>query len=227
MARKVTGAEESAEALARKEAKEQAKAEARAERNKQQAAEESEAWQATRGGADIAIAQYAKRGRPLVYQWDDIEAEILNRLANGQSLYSICALEHMPHPSVIYDRLRANPLFADSYSRARGNLADTLFDQCLAIADDTSRDMTVDEHGNLTPNNAAITRDKLRIDTRLRMAGKLNNKYADKPLIGDGATVNMNSLTVNARDMLPDDREKLRALLLEARDKAQGQVIDG
>ena len=69
-------------------------------------------------------------------------------------------------------------------------------------------------------NHAAIQRAKLKIDTRMRMAGKMNHKYADKPLIGDNATVNLNTLSVNARDMDPDSRDKLRALLLSARANA-------
>jgi hypothetical protein len=227
MTGKEQGADKTGADLARQEAKEKRKAEKRVERYDFQRGEESTTWEGIREGADNMIKEYAKRGRPLVYDWNTIEPEIIDRLANGQSLASICTLEHMPKPSVIYVRLKESPSFAETYSRARGNLADTLFDQCLAIADDTSRDMIIDDEGNMTPNNAAIARDKLRIETRLRMAGKMSGKYADKPLLGDGSSVTVNSLTVNARDMDPSDRDKLRALLLQARDKAQGQVIDG
>jgi hypothetical protein len=227
MAKDIKGLDQEAATLARQEAKEKRKAEKRVERYDFQRGEESTAWEGIREGADNMIKEYAKRGRPLVYDWNTIEAEIIDRLANGQSLASICTLEHMPKPSVIYVRLKESPSFAETYARARASLADTLFDQCLTIADDSSRDMTVDKEGNLTPNNAAIARDKLRIDTRLRMAGKMSSKYADKPLLGEGASVTMNNLTVNARDMQPSDRDKLRALLTEARDRAQGAVIEG
>lgn len=227
MAKDNRGLDQEAASLARQEAKEKRKAERRVERYDFQRGEESTTWGGIREGATMAVAQYAKRGRPAVYDWVAIEAEILDRLANGQSLTSICGLDHMPSPAVIYVRLKDSPSFAETYSRARGNLADTLFDQCLAIADDSSRDMIVNSDGSVTPNNAAIARDKLRIETRLRMAGKMSSKYADKPLLGEGASVTMNNLTVNARDMDPTDRDKLRALLVAARDKAQGQTIDG
>lgn len=228
MARVKQGADKSGDDLARKEAKEQAKAEARAERNKEQAAEESKAWESTRGEAKALVDTYkAKRGRPTIMT-EAIQAEILDRLAGGESVAAICALDHMPSPSGLFNYMEKNPIFVERYTRACGGLATLLFNQCLDIADDSSRDMIIDKDtGEVTVNHGAIARDKLRIETRFRMAGKLSGKYADKPLIGDGATVNMNSLTVNARDMLPDDREKLRALLLEARDKAQGQTIDG
>ena len=94
-----------------------------------------------------------------------------------------------------------------------------LFNQCLDIADDDSRDIIRNpETGEVTINNAAVTRDKLRIETRFRMAGKMSGKYADKPILGDNATVTVNTLSVNARDMDPDSRDKLRTLLLQARE---------
>jgi hypothetical protein len=90
------------------------------------------------------------------------------------------------------------------------------------IADDDSRDLLVDKEGIATPNNAAIARDRLKIETRMRMAGKLSGKYADKPLASDGSNVTVNNMTVNARDMSPDARDRLRAVLLETRDALQG-----
>jgi len=94
----------------------------------------------------------------------------------------------------------------------------------LAIADNDSRDIITDpQTGEIMLNNTAVQRDRLRIDTRFRMASKLSGKYADKPILGDNATVTVNTLSVNARDMDPDSRDKLRALLLQARDN----VIDG
>jgi hypothetical protein len=128
----------------------------------------------------------------------------------------------MPEPSTIYERLRKDPSFAQDYSQARGNLADLLFDQCLIIADDDSRDLIVNSDGSVTPNSSAIARDKLKIETRMRMAGKMSGKYADKPLASDGSNVTVNNLTVNARDMSPDARDRLRAVLMETRDALQG-----
>lgn len=211
--------------LARNEAKAKAKAEKREAFHKGQAIEETTAWADINDKADQAIMAYKTRGRPPVYDWSMIQPEILDRLANGQSLASICQHEHMPEPSVIYERLRKDPSFAQDYTRARGNLADLLFDQCLVIADDDSRDLIVNPDGTTTANNAAIARDKLKIETRLRMAGKMSSKYADKPLATDGASVTVNNLTVNARDMSPESRDRLRALLTET--KSQMQTIDG
>ena len=55
------------------------------------------------------------------------------------------------------------------------------------------------------------------------MAGKLAAKYHERaPIIGDGANVTLNTLNVNARDMNPESRDQLRALLLQAKNN----VID-
>ena len=210
--------------LARQKA--EAKAKAKAERMKQyhtdQATEENTAWADINEKADQAVTAYKAKGRPPVHDWPMIQREILDRLANGQSLASICLNQHMPEPSTIYERLRKDPAFADDYARARGNLADLLFDQCLIIADDDSRDLVIANDGSVTVNNGAIARDKLKIETRMRMAGKMSGKYADKPLVTDGSNVTVNNLTVNARDMSPDARDRLRAVLIETRDALHG-----
>jgi hypothetical protein len=104
--------------------------------------------------------------------------------------------------------------------------ADVLFNQCLDIADDDTRDVIASNDGSVTVNNAAIARDKLKIETRFRMAGKLNIRYQDKGLLaGDGASVTVNQLTVNARDMSPDARDRLRAILQESKDNIK--TIEG
>jgi hypothetical protein len=192
---------------------------ARNERNKAQAEEESVVWEEIKTIAGKTVEKFnAKRGRPTIMT-EAVQSEILDRLTAGQSLSAICALEHMPSPSVLYYFMERNPSFSEKYSRACGGLATLLFNQCLDIADDDSRDVIRNpETGEVTINNAAVTRDKLRIETRFRMAGKMSGKYADKPLIGDNATVTVNTLSVNARDMDPDSRDKLRTLLLQARD---------
>jgi hypothetical protein len=155
---------------------------------------------------------------------EEVQTEILDRLTAGQALSAICALDHMPNPSVLYYFMEKSPSFAEKYARACGGLATMLFMDALAIADNDSRDIIKDpQTGEIMLNNTAVQRDRLRIDTRFRMASKLSGKYADKPILGDNATVTVNTLSVNARDMDPDSRDKLRSLLLQARDN----VIDG
>lgn len=92
----------------------------------------------------------------------------------------------------------------------------------LDIADDCSADLLDDG----TPNNAAIARAKVRIDTRARVAGKLHARAYGERIEQLNQTVNVtnNSLTVSGADLSADQRSALRSMLLQARDS---KVIDG
>jgi hypothetical protein len=204
--------------------KAQEKAAKKAERLKaqwqEQASEEKLAWQELHAKANKAIELYRAKPR---FKWNDtIEKEILNRISNGQSIASICSLDHMPAPATVYEHMKESPSFAEGYSRARENMGAVLLDSALCIADDDSRDLLFDEDGNPIVNNAAIARAKLRIETRMRMAGKYNLRLADKPPTLDGAniTVNNNTLQLDARALDTSQRDSLRQLLIAARDKA-------
>jgi len=170
----------------------------------------------------------AKRGRPPMPYDPAMGAEICQRLATGQSLASICELPHMPAISTVYEFMRREPSFASDYMRAREEQAHTLFDECLDIADDASSDLIENEDKSVTANTIAVTRAKLRIDTRLRMAAKLSPKvYSERSEtlgIGGGNTVNVqvNAMTIDARSLDSEQRDNLRRLLLEAK----GTIID-
>lgn len=99
--------------------------------------------------------------------------QICEQLAEGKSLRKICAQDDMPSKTSVMRWLRGNEELRDQYARARDDQADTLFDECLHIAD------TFDSEEMLEPQH--INRARLRIDTRKWMAGKLRPKvYGDK-----------------------------------------------
>lgn len=200
----------------------------REERDKAQAAEESLIWADIRENAKGAEKRANAKRQGMLhghvkYNRDALMPVILDRLSNGESMANICREDGMPPPSTIHFWIAKEPLFAEAYSRARAVMADVLFDQCLAIADDASKDIVENTlTGEITVNHAAIARAKLKIDTRFRIAGKISSKYADKsPLDGAGA-VTVNNLTINARDMDAEQRDKLRSLLLIARAGGEG-----
>lgn len=205
-----------------------AKAAKRLEHNALQAAEEALAWDRLKTEADKQVQAYRRRGR---INWTiELENEIIDRLANGQSLQSICEPDHMPAPSTVLWYCGKEPSFAERYARAREHQGTVLLDQCLRIADDDSRDIIpapTDDKGNpigeAQVNHAAIQRDKMRIDTRIRMAGKYNLRLADKPMDGAAITVNNNTLQLDARALDSSQRDSLRQLLIAAREKAQDE----
>jgi hypothetical protein len=142
-------------------------------------------------------------GRPSGYG-DEIADRICDAIASTpRGLEHICAAEDMPAPSTVYGWLNRHPEFLEKYLRARAVQAHVLMDQCVEIADDVRHDTKLVRRGEDTDevqNAEFIQRSKIRIDTRMRMAGKLNPKhYGDKQLVGSdpdnplpaGFTVNL------------------------------------
>jgi len=197
---------------AQRDAKE--KLEAREARNKAQAIEESAIWEQVNAQAEHAVSiAKRKQGRQSTYR-KEIGDEIVVRLASGQSLHSICKLDHMPHISTIYDWIAKEPSFAEHYGRARESAAHTLFDQMIDIADDSSRDLLEDG----SANNAAIARARLQIETRARVAGKLHVRVYGERIETLPQTVTNNLTIVDAASLGADQRSALRTMLTQARD---------
>lgn len=121
-----------------------------------------------------------KTGRASTFT-QEIADIICVRLARGESLNSMCKDAGMPHISTVYDWMVRHKVFAENYARARETQADTIFDECMDIADDARNDFMTKMHGDKVVDNEAVQRSRLRIDTRKWMAGKLRpKKYGDK-----------------------------------------------
>lgn len=129
-------------------------------------------------------------GRPSEFTQEIADA-ICERIADGESLRSICTDDDMPNKATVFRWLAKNPDFSDQYARARETQADTLFDECLDIADDGRNDWVERERKDGTTyialNEEAIARSRLRLDARKWMAGKLRPKvYGDKMALTGG-----------------------------------------
>ena len=95
----------------------------------------------------------------------DVADHICDRLAEGESLRSICREPAFPNKSTVFRWLAANETFRDQYARARESQADAIADEILNIADEAE--------------DAAKAR--LQVDARKWLAGKLRPKiYGDK-----------------------------------------------
>lgn len=86
----------------------------------------------------------------------------------------------MPPKSTILGWVLDNKEFSTKYARAREIQAELQVEEIQAIADDDSNDMVSTQYGE-TGNAVAVSRAKLRIDTRMWYAKKLlPKKYGDK-----------------------------------------------
>lgn len=125
----------------------------------------------------------------------ELAGTICERLAEGESLRSICSEDAMPSQSMVFRWLAADEAFREMYARAREAQADTLFDEILDIADDARNDWmekrsAEGEQVGWQENGEAIRRSQLRIDARKWMAGKLRpKKYGDKLDVEHGGAV--------------------------------------
>lgn len=119
----------------------------------------------------------------------EIFTVICDRIANGESLRSICLDDGMPNRATVLRFVGRDDDARAQYMRAREMQADTIFDEILDIADDASNDWMErngkDEGGGWELNGDHVQRTRVRIDARKWMAGKMRPKvYGDKLAIG-------------------------------------------
>ena len=114
-------------------------------------------------------------GRPCDFT-PEIANEICERLSRGESLRSITGAnrdDFMPAETTVRRWLAGtedwNEEFRRQYAHARDCQADTIFEEILDIADEPCGDAV------------EVSRNRLRVDARKWMAGKLApKKYGDK-----------------------------------------------
>jgi len=111
------------------------------------------------------------QGRPSIFS-EELADEICERIADGESLRSICRDNEMPSKATVFRWLAEKQDFQDQYTRAREAQADSLVDDMLDIADG--------KKALLEGKDADVQRDRLAVETRKWIAGKLKGKYSDK-----------------------------------------------
>lgn len=125
-------------------------------------------------------------GRPTIYS-SELCQQICAKIAEGYSLREICDTEGMPNKSTVLRWLFETDKeeFKDQYARAREIQAELWADELNDIADNSSNDWMerkyADGSSQIVLNSEAVTRSRLRIDTRKWIAAKLlPKKYGEK-----------------------------------------------
>ena len=121
----------------------------------------------------------------MAYSDKEIE-EVFNyvclEIEKGRALRNVLKDENMPSTSTFYQWLDSNEEKAKQYARATQVRADIIFDEIIDIADDSSGDKKVAEHGEVM-DGEYVARSRIRIDTRKWVLSKLNpKKYGDKTI---------------------------------------------
>lgn len=150
-------------------------------------------------------------GRPSDYTPAIAEAICL-RLAEGESLRSICSDEDMPSKQAALRWLTKHEEFRSQYVRAKEQGAEALAEEMFDIADDGSNDWMEkkDKDGEAIGwqlNGEHVRRSQLRIDTRKWYLSKIMpKKYGDK--------VQTDSVVTHKFEEVDDEALKARALEL-------------
>lgn len=112
--------------------------------------------------------------------------DICKRIANGDSLRSICSDKDMPDKSNVFRWLASDEKLRDQYARAREDQADHFVDEIIAIADEAED----------------AQKARLQIDARKWVAGKMRpKKYGDKiDVTSDGEKLEFPSINVRFCD---------------------------
>lgn len=137
-------------------------------------------------------------GRPSDFTQEMADA-ICERIADGESLRTICDDERMPNKATVF-RWLADPtraLFRDQYASAREAQADSLVDDMLPIADDGRNDWMEKQNADgqnigWQENGEAMRRSQLRLETRKWIAARMQpKKYGEKLDLNHGGKIEM------------------------------------
>ena len=119
-------------------------------------------------------------GRPTTYN-EEIASLICARMADGESLRSICRDDAMPALSTVFLWVSKHFEFSEQYKLAMASRADAMFEDMIDIADDGRNDYIVNGDGEERFNTEHVQRSRLRLDTRKWMLARmLPKKYGDK-----------------------------------------------
>lgn len=122
--------------------------------------------------------------RPSKYS-ETLADKLCIRLAEGESLRSICTDDEFPDKSTVIRWLATKPEFCDRYAQAKQVSTYLMAEDILDIADDSQNDFIEKlakdggRESGLSPEN--IQRSRLRVDSRKWLMAKLMpNRYGEK-----------------------------------------------
>ena len=126
--------------------------------------------------------------------------EILRRVIAGETVHKLCndRTNKLPVEATVYSWLnekhnKFDPKFLKAYTRAREQRADNIFEEILIIADSQENDVIDLPDGTQITNHNVINRNRLQIDARKWMLGKMQpQKYNDKiDITSNGEHINL------------------------------------
>jgi hypothetical protein len=126
---------------------------------------------------NVNVMAYSKENK------NEILTAIFTEINKGRAVRNVLKDEGMPDVTTFYRWIEDDEEKSKQYVRACENRADAIFDEIIDIADDSSGDRKVTEHGE-SLDSEFVARSRVRIDARKWIASKLNpKKYGDKTIL--------------------------------------------
>lgn len=146
---------------------------------------------------------------------DDQVEELLTRLENGEPLTKICKDPRLPSRASVYSWVESDETFAGRFRASRARGVHALAEECLQIADEpVAKDDSV-----------AVSNKRVRIDTRLRLAGKwLAKEYGDKIDVNYSAEVTHRH---DLSSLSADELDALESLIAKSADASGDTMREG
>lgn len=112
-----------------------------------------------------------------------LAAEVCETIgASNLSIETLCRQNSDRWPTVktLYEWRYRHRAFDEAFAQAEAMRASRFMHQLVEIADDDSRDL-IESDGKFFPNNAAVTRDRLRVETRQKAAARFDpQRFGDR-----------------------------------------------
>ena len=116
---------------------------------------------------------------------EDAITTIMERIQEGESLRSVLSEKRdkklLPSRKLFNEWLNSDTNLSDQYVRACMGRADIIFEEILKYADEIDNCNYIDKMGNERVDWGKVQRNRLQIDARKWMLGKMNpKKYGDR-----------------------------------------------
>lgn len=131
----------------------------------------------------------------MTYPKDELLPEICARLAEGETLASICRDPHMPAARSVRAWALGDPTLSAAIAQARAVGFDAIADQCVEIADrpSPSIDSGATDAGD-------VAHRKLQIETRLKLLAKWDPKrYGERQAVEHSVSEDTAAILAAAR----------------------------
>lgn len=125
---------------------------------------------------------------------EDVRRELLVRVAEGESVFTICHDEHMPARASMYEWIRKDSQFCAEYEAALYQRAD----KYVEMIADLSEHMQM--RAKMGASNEEMTALKTHINSLQWIAAKLNpKKYGEKQHLEVDQTIKLDDRQIDAR----------------------------